>query len=273
MPDSQKLILMVQPSRLQGLIWQTVLKSQQLSVIWESPTADLADNLDQIKAAGLTLPDLLLVDMQVPELNPYAFCRWCREQYPGLKLVLTNSNQAAISLSERQWAVNQGASDLLAGFQQDNLVSGVTSSVKRVLEILDGQPLNNGALISVLLAMKRQLEARSATKTTERRMVPVETAIAPGAGKDSRFQSMTTLAEVASTAPLSVTNGNGKAVKVASQNGNGNGTRLRVDDLPADQSKPKANAEVRDRPNATPETGESKGTTDKGKRRYRGLYY
>lgn len=266
---------MVQPSRLQGLIWQTVLKSQQLSVIWESPTADLADNLDQIKAAGLTLPDLLLVDMQVPELNPYAFCRWCREQYPGLKLVLTNSNQAAISLSERQWAVNQGASDLLAGFQQDNLVSGVTSGVKRVLEILDGQPLNNGALISVLLAMKRQLEARSATKAAVRGATPTVPAIANGAGTEERFQPITTVEQLAGSSSLSLTNGNGKAPKVAYRNGNGNGHGPRpVSERPTpDQNPPPPNPEGRDRPNATPEPGEPKNAADKGKRRYRGLYY
>ena len=161
MPDSQKLVLIVQPSRLQGMIWQAVLKSQQLSVIWESPEANLAENLDQLKAAGLTLPDLLLVDMKAPNLNPYAFCRWSREQYPGLKIVLTNSGQSEISLSERQWAVNQGASDLLPGFQRENLVSGVAASVKRVLEILDEHPLNNSALISILLAMKRELDTQS----------------------------------------------------------------------------------------------------------------
>lgn len=161
MADLQKLVLMVQASRLQGLIWQSVLKSQQVSVIWESPDTNLTENLDQLKAAGLTLPDLLLIDMRSPNLNPYAFCRWCREQYPGLKIVLTNDVQEGISLSERQWAVNQGASDLLPAFRRANLVSGVAVAVKRVLEILDNHPFNNGALISVLLTMKRELDSRA----------------------------------------------------------------------------------------------------------------
>ncbi|PZV12706.1 MAG: hypothetical protein DCF22_11840 [Leptolyngbya sp.] len=166
MADSQKLVLMVQASRLQGLIWQSVLKSQQVSVIWESPDTNLTENLDQLKAAGLILPDLLLIDMRSPNFNPYAFCRWCREQYPGLKIVLTNDVQEGISLSERQWAVNQGASDLLPAFRRANLVSGVASSVKRVLEILDNHPFNNGALISVLLTMKRELDSRAHAKSS-----------------------------------------------------------------------------------------------------------
>jgi CheY-like chemotaxis protein len=171
----QKLVLMVQPVRLQGLIWQAVLKSQQISVIWESPETNLAENLDQLKAAGLVLPDLLILDMQSTNLKPYAFCRWCRELYPHTKVVLTNSGQAKISLSERQWAVNQGASDLLPGFRQENLVSGVAASVKRILEILDSHPLNNGALISVLLTIKRQLDEKASGMTRSPKAVPPST--------------------------------------------------------------------------------------------------
>ncbi len=162
MADPQKLVLMVQVTRLQGGIWQSVLKSQQIGVIWEAPDANLVENLDQLKAAGLTLPDLLLVDMRIPNFNPYAFCRWCREQYPGVKVILTNSAQTEVTLSERQWAVNQGASDLFPRFHRENIVSGVTAAAKRLLEILDDHPLNNGALIAVLLGMKRELEARTA---------------------------------------------------------------------------------------------------------------
>lgn len=159
MADSQKLVLMVQMSKLQGLIWQAVLKSQQISVIWEAPDIDLIDSIEQLKQAGLALPDLLLIDVRLPGFNAYEFCRWCREYHPIVKVVLTNDSQKVISHSERQWAIYQGAADLLPGFQRENLVSSVAVAVKRLLEILDS-PLNNGALISVLLTMKRQLEAR-----------------------------------------------------------------------------------------------------------------
>lgn len=173
MADSQKLVLMVQPTRLQGLIWQTVLKSQQISVIWEAADSNLMENINLLQQAELTLPDLLLIDVKLPELNPYTFCRWCREQHPGVKVILTDNSQYEISRYERRWAIYQGAADLLPGFQRENLVSSVASSVKRVLEILDSHPLNNGALISVLLSMKRQLEARPTTDeaTTEKPVV------------------------------------------------------------------------------------------------------
>lgn len=269
MPDSQKLVLMIQPTRLQGLIWQSVLKSQQLSVIWEAPETDLAENLDQLKAAGLILPDLLLLDMRVPNLNPYAFCRWCREQYPGVKIVLTNSVQAEISLSERQWAVNQGASDLLPGFQRDNLVSGVAVSVKRVLEILDGHPLNNGALISVLLAMKRELESRSPTSPTELKSKHVtatngkaDAAIA-GAPSFTPLSPHTTMGELNSQQkPLTSTNGtNGNGgKKVARSEQNGAAPHPVEPALSPDSVDPVADKAAN-------------GGQSAQRRRYRGLYY
>jgi CheY-like chemotaxis protein len=160
MSHSQKLVLMVQDTRIQGVIWQTALQSQDLAVIWESSDTNLAESLTQLKAAGLTLPDLLLLDMRIPNFNAYAFCRWCREHHPTIKIILTNTAPRVITTSERQWAINQGAADLLLGFQAANLINEVALGVKRTLEILDEQPLNNGALISVLLLLKRELGTR-----------------------------------------------------------------------------------------------------------------
>ncbi len=160
MADSQKFVLMLQPNRFQGFIWKAILKSQQISVIWEAPDTDLKDNLTQLGQAGLTLPHLLIVDMQCLGDNPYAFCRWCRDNYPGVKIILTNCVQRDIAGPERDWAVHQGASDLLPGFQRDNLVSSATTCVKRALDVLEHDDMNDGALISVLLKLRRELEAR-----------------------------------------------------------------------------------------------------------------
>lgn len=162
MVDGQKLVLIIQPNRLQGLIWQTVLKSQKISVIQESPDNDLSQSLSELKTAGLTLPNLLLIDINQLGFNPYSFCRWCRKTHPEVSVVLTNSTQADISPPERQWALNQGAADLLAGFQTDNLVSSVAAGTRRLLDILECLEFDNAALISTLLKMKRELDARRA---------------------------------------------------------------------------------------------------------------
>jgi len=159
MADSKKLVLMVQPTKLQGLIWQAVLKSQGLSVIWESPDANVTESMEQLNQAGLTLPDLLLIDVRLKVTNAYDLCRWCRDHYSAVKVILTDCSRSDITDYERRWAIYQGATDFLPAFQRENLVSHVAAGVKRVLEVLDGHPLDNGALISILLTMKRQIEA------------------------------------------------------------------------------------------------------------------
>lgn len=160
MRDSQRLVLMIQPTRLQGLIWQAVLKSQKLAVIWESPETNLEENLSQLQQAGLALPDLLLIDVRLRNFNPYAFCRWCREHCPQVKVVLVNASKTEIIPSERQWAMLQGAAELLPAFEPENLMTTVADGIKRVLKVLDEQSLDNGTLVSVLLNIKRELEAR-----------------------------------------------------------------------------------------------------------------
>lgn len=160
MTDAQTFALMIQPNRLQGFIWKMILKSQNIAVIWESPNTDLQDNLTQIKQAGLTLPDLLILDNQCLGENPYEFCRWCRDYYPELKVILTSTSQREISAPERDWTIQQGAADLLPGFQRNNLVSSATASLKRVIDVLGTTEINDGALISVLLKLRRELEAR-----------------------------------------------------------------------------------------------------------------
>jgi hypothetical protein len=162
MPDSQQFILMIQPNRFQGFVWKAMLKSQQIPVIWESPDTNLMDNLNQLKQAGLNLPSLLLIDICCLGDNPYAFCRWARDHHPEVKILLTNSSQFEVSSPEREWAKHQGAADLLPGFQPDNLVTAAATSIKRSLELLNFNGLNDGALISVLLKLRREMENRQA---------------------------------------------------------------------------------------------------------------
>ncbi|MEB3356592.1 MAG: hypothetical protein VKK04_07685 [Synechococcales bacterium] len=160
MTDSQPFVLMIQPSRFQGCLWRMALKSQNISVIWEPPEIDLIDNLIELSVAGLTLPHLLLIDIETLGEKPYAFCRWCRAHHPGVKIVLTNRFQRKISAPEREWAIHQGAADLLPGFHRDKLVTRMTASMNRILSILEGPPLNEAALIAVLLKLQRELKLR-----------------------------------------------------------------------------------------------------------------
>jgi CheY-like chemotaxis protein len=155
MADYPKFVLMVQPMSRQGAIWQAILRSQQISVIWESPDVDLLESLGNLRASGLALPDLLLIDTRMQAINPYTICRWCRKNCPEVKVVLVNGAQREISRSERDWALHQGAADLLPRFQRERLVSGAVAKVRRILDLLNCSTLDSGALVTALLGSNR----------------------------------------------------------------------------------------------------------------------
>ncbi len=156
MIGSSKFILIVHPLGLQGLIWQSMLRSQHISVIWESPDVNLIDSINRIKQAGCALPDLLLIDTRLHTVRPYHVCRWCHQNCPEVKVVLVNGAQWEILPAEQQWAINQGAADLLPRFQHDKLVSDAMVRVKQILNLLEIPTFDSGKLISVLLKMKRK---------------------------------------------------------------------------------------------------------------------
>lgn len=157
MDSPQKLALIVQSNRLQGLIWQALLRSQKLAVILEPANADLSDCISQIATAGLTLPDVILLDGEAAELNPYEFCRWCRDTFPSIQVFLTRCRDVQVSDTERRWAMQQGAKDFLDGFQRETLMSNGANNTKRILTSIDHPFLDEKTLLMVLLNVRRQL--------------------------------------------------------------------------------------------------------------------
>lgn len=155
MADPANFVLIIQPMSRQGTIWQSILRSQGISVIWEHPDVDLAESFKHLKSARVALPDLLLIDTRVQTINAYSLCRWCRARYPEVQIVLINGAQKEISLSEREWALHQGAADLLPRFQRERLVSGAVARIRRILELLDRHTLDSGALVNALMGASR----------------------------------------------------------------------------------------------------------------------
>ena len=151
MPNSRKSVLLLQPSKFQALVWRLALSSQQISVLWGPTNTELPQIISQLDAAGIKRPDLLLVDLEVG--NAYEICQWCREYCPNIKVVLTSALQQEISPTERQWAIHQGAEELLTGFQEQKLLKSVVTKVRRVLEILNGTSPQETALIQSIRSL------------------------------------------------------------------------------------------------------------------------
>jgi phosphate transport system substrate-binding protein len=153
MVSSSKTVLMLNPLRFQAEIWRAALASQQISVIWASSETSLDQMTSYLKEAGTARPDLLLIDLEMPNLHAYDFCQWSRTHCPDLKIVLTNAAKEEISEAEHLWALHQGAEDLLPGFHFDNLDKGVIAGVGHVLDNLGSPLLQEENLIPALLLL------------------------------------------------------------------------------------------------------------------------
>ncbi|WP_052128223.1 response regulator [Neosynechococcus sphagnicola] len=191
MASFQKTVLMLQPSVRQGEVWRIAMLSQDIKAIWEKGDGDLVQMLDQIEASGAELPQLLLIDISAQSINPYAFCRWCREQRPDLKIILTSANQKEISATERRWAIYQGAQDLLPGFQQETLLTSVTTGINRVMEVLDCGPLQQERLAQILVSLTAVVDGRlhgatPVAATVSSAPVPAQPSISSNPGGNNR---------------------------------------------------------------------------------------
>jgi diguanylate cyclase (GGDEF)-like protein len=127
------LVLMHQPSILQGQVWREVLMAQSISIIWQAPNVGLIQTLRQMEAAGDRFPDLLLIDVASLESNLTDFMQWLRLHYETLPVVLTDGAAQRLSEEARQQAKDAGAFDLLSGFHlhgADMLTNGVDVAQK-----------------------------------------------------------------------------------------------------------------------------------------------
>ncbi len=155
-----KNVLMMQSSHLQGQVWKEALSSQGISLTWLNENIDLAQYLTQSMKSGQGIPDLLLLDMTILKPNPYSFCRWCHNLHPNLKIILTSGTRTFVPASERKWATHQGASELIAAFDEGSIFSNlidVMAKVRVVLATLNWRPIEQGSLSTALLAIKPNL--------------------------------------------------------------------------------------------------------------------
>jgi diguanylate cyclase (GGDEF)-like protein/PAS domain S-box-containing protein len=152
-----KNVLMMQASHLQGQVWKETLSSQGISLTWLNENIDLAQYITQSLKSGQKSPDLLLLDMTILKPNPYSFCRWCHNLHPDLKIILTSGTRTFVPASERKWANHQGASELIAAFDENSIFSNVIdvmAKVRVVLSALNWRPVEQSSISTALLSIK-----------------------------------------------------------------------------------------------------------------------
>lgn len=155
-------ILIVSLSLTQAEIWRATLASQGLDVATQLQEINLQQWLDDQTASGSSLPDLLIIDIEAQKPSPYAFCRWCRTAYPQVKILLISTTRTEIFPVERQWAIHQGAQDLLPSFPTQNLITNPISIVQKVdavFRALQWRPAHQRPMMTALLDVQERLKS------------------------------------------------------------------------------------------------------------------
>ncbi len=156
-----KTVLLIQPFKTQGKIWREALMSQGVYVIWPDDGHDpLLLGRDWL-VAHQSQPDLILVDLQIPGLDPYELIENYRQEYPWIQVVLTDSLRTQIDSLNRSWIKRQGIVDLLPRFQEDDQVpfrfQEVAERVSLLLEYLQAPSLKQDILTTALLSLQQVL--------------------------------------------------------------------------------------------------------------------
>ncbi|WP_299490969.1 FHA domain-containing protein [Acaryochloris sp. IP29b_bin.137] len=154
----QAQVLLLQADALQGKIWQTILRSQTIDSFWESPDIDLKAYLPRCVACG-SLPQLLILDTQVLGAQTYGVTAWCAQTFPQLHIIVNNSQERQILMSERQKAAQAGCLNWFPAFREPKLmdnVAGIVVQVNGVMNILGGN-LRQDQLFSVLQSFETLL--------------------------------------------------------------------------------------------------------------------
>ncbi|AFY73261.1 histidine kinase [Synechococcus sp. PCC 7502] len=141
MAELQKRVLLTQLSEEQQRFWQTALVAQGIEVSTEPASSDLVEVLEQLGKNQQQLPDLLLMDIGITTANSTslqarAVCRWCADNNPDTKVILTNPREDQVKSVGLRWAIRQGAIDLLPRLHSQTAVECMT----KVLEVLGIQP-------------------------------------------------------------------------------------------------------------------------------------
>jgi phosphate transport system substrate-binding protein len=152
----------------------------------ESPDVSLNEITEVLQRCGRTIPTLLLVDLGLKNLNAYALCRWCKENRPELKIVLTSDQYYKMNSSPvRQWAIEQGAQELLPKFDLTSLTSSTLMCLDRVMGILDQQIPDKDALLVDLIAYCKTIRVVTTSESSSRSLRTVPPSITPELHQES----------------------------------------------------------------------------------------
>lgn len=157
--DTKAHVLLLQANTLQGKIWQAILESQGIDSFWEAAELNLQAYLRQQAAFG-TLPKLLILDTQLQGEQTYDLCTWCHQTYPQTQIIVNNSQERQILMSEREKATEVGCLHWFPAFREPKLldnVAGIVVQMNGVIQALGNLSLRQDKLFFALKSFEQAI--------------------------------------------------------------------------------------------------------------------
>jgi pSer/pThr/pTyr-binding forkhead associated (FHA) protein len=159
LPIAQKQVLMIHASAMQGKIWQEILLSQHIDVLWDVPGANLQQVIG-LKAVANLMPPLMVIDMQAIQEDLYGIVHWCRLQRLSIEILLIDSSRSHIPDNEQAYVKTLGFLDLLPALPVGQLCTLYPQIVEIALNTLTAfqeKELNPDTLLIALRALDQLL--------------------------------------------------------------------------------------------------------------------
>lgn len=159
LPSARKQALMIHASAVQGKIWQEILLSQAIDVLWEVPGAHLQQIIG-LQATAHLLPPLLIIDIQAVKEDIYGLCHWCRQQGLSVQILLVDSSRSDIPDSEQAYINKLGFLSLfpaLPAGQLSTLRPHIFEMTLSLLTAFDEHTLNRDPLSCTLQTLDQLL--------------------------------------------------------------------------------------------------------------------
>ena len=134
MSTRDKTVLLFQPSKFQAEIWSSVFAEYNINLIWQENWVHkkhLANYFETLTAQ----PHLVIIDLKIDNNDEIRQC--FRDYYPSLPIILTVDPGEECLPYIRFCVKNQGINELLINFQQENLLTRVTTNINSVFKYLN----------------------------------------------------------------------------------------------------------------------------------------
>lgn len=160
-----KRIIVSQDKPLETKLWQIVFTSLN----WQHINVPLKLVSIREKIYEFS-PDLLLLDMNSRQINPYFFCREAQREFPDLSIILINTKSEFEFEAQSNWAKSQGARAVIPSLNSSS--TEINNILQTIFSVLNCQgDLKEQIINDLLVEIKINKSEKSLKSKTSKKLI------------------------------------------------------------------------------------------------------